>query len=365
MAPILKIGEILVQQGLISVGQLGQALQAQGLHGGRLGTNLVEMGFVSEEQLATTLSRQLNLPYVDHSQVANIPPEVIAQVPRQIAEKYRAVPLKVTGKTLHVCTSDPNNLAALDELGFKLDCPIKIYLATEVALNYALEMYYGVPRERRNLTVSGTPVVDATFVQLADESTPLPAGGSSMSRTDFLNVQRTADFATGAPESAQKVDYADKLIRVNDRRQLLECIRSFLGTIWPKAVILGISHGAVVGIGGVRLDVAPERIAQLHQPIVEQSLLADLLQGRKVIHRDVIDDPMLVSVCSHVDMPTQHITIIPILDDHSVVMIAIGQGLDLARVKLGFPRALRFVAQVARVLQILKLKEEILRIEKT
>ena len=76
----LRIGELLIQAGLITASQLQSALTAQRIFGGRLGTNLVEHGFVSEVDLARVLARQLGITMVDPGALADIDPRLIALV---------------------------------------------------------------------------------------------------------------------------------------------------------------------------------------------------------------------------------------------------------------------------------------------
>src|SRR5689334_22216766 len=123
----LKLGELLIARGLLTSEQLGQALQGQSIFGGKLGTNLVEMGFVTEEQIAAALSQQLGLPCAKPQWVANIPRDVIACLSKDMAERYRAIPLRKEGRELHVALADPQNLDRVDEMAFTLGCPVRPY----------------------------------------------------------------------------------------------------------------------------------------------------------------------------------------------------------------------------------------------
>src|SRR5881392_642859 len=105
-----RLGELLIARGLLTPEQLGQALQGQSISGGKLGTNLVEMGFVTEDQIADSLSQLLGLPCARPQSVANIPRDVIAHLPKELAERYQAIPLKKEGRELHVGLADPQNL---------------------------------------------------------------------------------------------------------------------------------------------------------------------------------------------------------------------------------------------------------------
>src|SRR5689334_20446831 len=113
------------------------------------------MGAITDEDLARCLSEQLNVPYVRPQALGAIPKEVIAKLPRKLAEKYRIVPLRFAPGELHLCMADPQNFSKLDELRFALNAQIHPYVITEVTMNYALERYYGIRREVRLRDISG------------------------------------------------------------------------------------------------------------------------------------------------------------------------------------------------------------------
>src|SRR5436190_24296263 len=99
---MLRLGELLVSHGLITSEQLEDALFAQRQFGGRLGTNLVELGFVSDGELANILSEQLKVPCAKPEVLASVPTDVVTRFPAALASKYRAVPLRYQAGELHL-----------------------------------------------------------------------------------------------------------------------------------------------------------------------------------------------------------------------------------------------------------------------
>ena len=90
----LRLGELLVGEGLITRAQLDSALTAQQIFGGRLGTNLVEHGFVNEVDLARLLAKQLDVPMVDPNALAEVDDRVLALIPGDLAREYAVVPFR-------------------------------------------------------------------------------------------------------------------------------------------------------------------------------------------------------------------------------------------------------------------------------
>ncbi len=112
-----RLGEILVEAGLVDEDQLQQALVHQAAHGGRLGSVLVALGFLSEEQLESNLSQQLGI-MVREVESIDPSPRVLGMVPEAMMRKHEAIPLRLEGRDLVVGMVDPTNQLAIDELIF-------------------------------------------------------------------------------------------------------------------------------------------------------------------------------------------------------------------------------------------------------
>ena len=141
--PQPKLGELLVERGLISAEELRGALTEQKRTGEWLGSVLTRLGVVSNEQLLPVLAEQVGMPYVrlDHRRV---PPEVLAKVPPKFASHYHLMPLALTGKTLEVAIVDPFDVQTLDELRLLLDCDVAPVLASQQEIEDAIQRHYGV-----------------------------------------------------------------------------------------------------------------------------------------------------------------------------------------------------------------------------
>jgi MshEN domain len=149
----LKLGEAMVKEGLITNDTLARALERQIIFGGRLGTNLIEMGAISEENLARFLGRVLGVPYAGPAQFEEVPQDALEAVKAELVEKYIIFPLKKERSRLHLAMKDPNDIAMVDELRFVLGTEIKGYIASEIRILYALEKYYGIKRDLRYVSI--------------------------------------------------------------------------------------------------------------------------------------------------------------------------------------------------------------------
>ena len=138
-----KLGEILVNNNLITKEQLAHALEEQKQAGSqvRLGTVLTRNGVISEEDLVSFLSRQYGVPSINLGEV-EIDPAVIKCVPVDVAQKYQMVPVNRAGGTLILAMSDPSNIFAIDDIRFMTGFNIEVVVAPESAIKHAIDKYY-------------------------------------------------------------------------------------------------------------------------------------------------------------------------------------------------------------------------------
>ncbi|MFT5311569.1 MAG: MSHA biogenesis protein MshE, partial [Paraglaciecola sp.] len=143
MSPKIKIrlGDLLLQKGIISEQQLSQTLAAQKKSGRKLGAILVEFGFVSEQQLLSFLSQHFNVPLIDIPQY-NVSPKTVILLPEVQARRYRALVLADEGDHLLVGMSDPGDLAGIDILSRMLAKIIKVAVVSDSQLYEAFDTFY-------------------------------------------------------------------------------------------------------------------------------------------------------------------------------------------------------------------------------
>src|SRR5205809_205055 len=137
----VRIGELLLKEKLITAEQLQQALGQQKSNGGKLGYNLVKMGFVKDEQITTLLSKQYGVPSINLAQF-KIDPTIVKLVPTETARKYQVIPLSRSGSTLTIAMTDPTNVFAMDDIKFMTGYTVEPVVASEVAITDAVEKYY-------------------------------------------------------------------------------------------------------------------------------------------------------------------------------------------------------------------------------
>ena len=141
-----KLGEILVRENLISPQCLREALDHQREHGGRLGFNLVKLGFVSDDMITAVLSRHYGIPSVN-LELFSIEPSVLRLIPQEVAQKHSVLPLSRVGATLTLAMVDPTNVFALDDVKFMTGLNVEPVVVAEGSVQLAIAKYYGSSRE--------------------------------------------------------------------------------------------------------------------------------------------------------------------------------------------------------------------------
>ncbi len=137
----VRIGDLLVKEGLISREQLQKALDEQRQSGTRVGYNLVKLGYLQENELTRYLARQFKMPAVDLSKF-EVDPKIVKLVPADLAVKHLVLPLKRDGRTLTVAMADPSNLGVIEDLKFITRYDIFPVIAGEFTLKNVVEKHY-------------------------------------------------------------------------------------------------------------------------------------------------------------------------------------------------------------------------------
>lgn len=142
-----RLGDLLVEEGIITEAQVEQALAAQKSTGRKLGDTLIELGFLSEQQMLSFLSQQLAIPLIDLSR-ANVDVEAVQLLPEVHARRLRALVIGRQGDTLRVAMSDPADLFAQESLLGQLgDYALEFVVASERQLVDGFDRYYRRTKE--------------------------------------------------------------------------------------------------------------------------------------------------------------------------------------------------------------------------
>src|SRR5947209_16687236 len=165
-----RLGDLLVREKIITQDQLEKATKAQREAGpsARLGSTLVKLGFVTDEEVTNFLSRQYGVPAIN-LQYFEIDSAVVKLVPEETAKRYQILPLSRVGASLTIAMVDPTNVFAMDDIKFMTGFNIEPVVASESAIMDAIDKAYSHPQSEENVDELLASMVDEADVELQAE----------------------------------------------------------------------------------------------------------------------------------------------------------------------------------------------------
>ena len=213
-----RLGQLLVRAGVLDAGSLAKALVEHERNGKPLGMTLVELGFVSEQVMVSTLGHQLGLPI---ARIASWPvnPELRELVPAEIAEKHRCLPLALkdegTVQSLYLAMADPSDLECLEEVRLATGREVRIVLVAPSEMDAALVRYYrgaepAPPAPRAAAETPERTPEDPAFLHhwsvSRDELLALLADDSAIPQALAASAESGADAERSASEARVQLD---------------------------------------------------------------------------------------------------------------------------------------------------------------
>jgi type IV pilus assembly protein PilB len=181
-----RLGDLLVKEKIITPDQLDKALKTQREAGpnSRLGSTLVHLGFVSDEEVTNFLSRQYGVPAIN-LQYFEIDSSVVKLIPEETAKRYQILPLSRVGASLTIAMVDPTNVFAMDDIKFMTGFNIEPVVASESAIMEAIDKAYGGSQESANVDDLLASMGEEADVELQSEQDDI----------DLAELEKSADEA--------------------------------------------------------------------------------------------------------------------------------------------------------------------------
>ena len=406
-----RLGDLLITEKLLTTSQLEEAIEAQCLYGGRLGTSIIELGFLSEEEIARTLSRKLHLPYIAPKLLMKIPAEVIALVPQRLAWKHQAIPCRLEKKRLYLAMADPTNLTIIDALAFRLGFIIVPVVVPEIRLMLALQKYYQLElsirfqalsqklaSRNRKVPVPAAPEQKAkeTILEVADEdildpdaideeSLPLLGENESFDMLsdeeyqELINLPKylrtnteESHLNTGAdPRATREVQklqlkeqqpfgrFCNRLTSADNRDDIADAIIDYLAPMNAGVALLMVKDGEAIGWKGVYKGTPLPDFEQLQIPLNQPSLLQTVTESQSYYLGPLPKQVNNILLSSRVSpLPPKSILLMPLmLRGRLVSLLYLQEFSDNIREQL--PDYQKLITKVTMAFEILILKNKI------
>ena len=390
-----RIGEALIEKGLIAPAQLETALKNQLILGGHLGTCLLELEFVDEEQLGKVLTEVLGVPYASPAMLRRIPESVIRALPKRLVAEYRAVPIGFKDSTLHVAMMDPRDLRALDVLAFGSGYKIAAWIAPEVRIVEAMERHYDIPRSVRYIAIAravsrlteasgetppststpfGETYISGTnkdadlgnfdaeygygrsWVEIADELCG-PEGSQPASPAASLVPPRTSPQS--APPACTLSEVAGRLCAADDKDEIARAILDYASRTMPRCLLFAVRNGEASIWSGAGFPGAASGAASPRFPIHGAGIF-HLLLGNEHYLGPLADDPRHKTFYRALGAePPAEIFLAPVHLSDRLVALVLGDGGPGGRITGDARDPLKLVSMLALSLSLLVLKKKI------
>ncbi len=378
-----RLGEILLERSFIDVAELDTGLEACHHRGGRLGTHLLNFGFVDEPALLKALAEQLDVPSVSLEELRRAPDALRRMVPLDVARRLQVVVFDRNGADLSVAMTAPRDPAILAEVLSHVDMIIKPHVATEVAILTALsevgkevpaplpgetDSTRGVSRANESDVVHGADLEEwqslwsPPALQAKDllrprqnrtpESVPLAATFPGLAPVPAGNVMR-AEKLDNETFSAMlgNAQHRDEVGRILLRRASAIVERCYLLAVYSDQIVGWLAHGS-----GVVLEDVQSVVVSADKP----SILSKI-KGPRVFHGRVEPGPVNDDLLHAFGEPNPgDIAILPVMVKNRVVAHLVGDVPGSTIPKEGLDQLLKAVQKAGVAFEILIMKKKFL-----
>ncbi|MCD4812535.1 Flp pilus assembly complex ATPase component TadA [bacterium] len=193
-----RIGEMLLDEEIITEEQLKECLQEQKVTGEKVGEVMVRKDYVTLEVLMAFLGNQMGVPYISLSEMKNVPQALLKLIPEQLMRTQHVIPVSKKGNTLILAMVDPTNVFVTDDIKMTTRCELELRLSSEKEIKSALDNYFGFREEDTGELVKASTSDDAFGVA--------PAGMNAQPAKVSPAAPSMSSMASAAEAAAPQMD---------------------------------------------------------------------------------------------------------------------------------------------------------------
>jgi hypothetical protein len=330
----LKLGELLLKEKMVTPAQLEEALRNQMVYGIRLGSSLVEMGYVDEEALARLLSRKLGVPSVGRKELAEIPKDLIRNFPRNLVKSHHVIPLKLEGNRLSLAMTDPTDFNAINEVGFVTGHVVLPHIAPDVQISWALAKYfrlssgqmrYQMVADQHRRTGASEPAKPATITmpgysetgELLNVTIPAEFEGFAQLNDDALDdLFRVPEDSSRYTVDRLSMDFAG----ARTRDDVANVFINYLGQEFTAGALFIVRGNRAVGWRGVTGGERVKGFADLSLLLSKPSVVRDVVESRTYSLGSLVMTPENRQLLKALNLPPEtSLLVLPVIMLNKVV----------------------------------------------
>ncbi|MFO8056368.1 MAG: hypothetical protein R6V10_03635 [bacterium] len=285
-----RLGDILIKRGQISSDQLDQTVQCQILFGGRLGINLLELGFITKEGLREVLEEKYETGSVRREDFQDISQDVASLVSAETAIKHKLIPLRRQGDTLEVAMLDPQRESSIQAITEVSSLKVEPKVALEIDIAWALEKYYGIKREARLINLD-------QWLSLQDEmrrqpekkkkkAAPPPPEGIFPDPQDITAMEGIPQSLDEFWDRVGRTAYPDyhlptvikELQNAQTRDEIAKIVVEFASLIFERTMVFVVNQDMLMGLDARGSDIDQRTALALMLPLSRRSMFKTVLE---------------------------------------------------------------------------------------
>ncbi len=370
-----RLGELLLNEKLITPEQLDEALENQAIFGIKLGSSLIELGVITDAQLCRFLSEKLGVPAVSPRVMSSVPPGVLALVPAQLAGKHRVVPISIDGKRLALAMTDPTDFEAIDEVAFVTGCVIYPHIVPDVRITSALSKYYQIRGDIRYLRIEEE-------LSSKRRTSPGTEAGSKTAKIDFPMMNESGELRTveiplefegfaNLPDDIHATELNEverysvdqlsiEFASAKNRDQIATVFIKYLGQEFSGGALFIIRGTMAVGWRGTAAGKRLEEIENLTILLSKPSVMREVLETRQFSMGTLIQTPENRQILKTLrTLSTTPLLVVPIIMLNKVVAVVVVSG-EMEALGKRLPELQRVVYKASLAFEMLILKNKIL-----
>lgn len=358
------LGQRLIREGLITPGQLEEALRNQSIFGYRLGSSLIEMGYLKEEDLMRVLSRKTGVPFIGRKELSSVPKEVIRCFSRSLAIRYHAFPFQLEHNSLKLAMADPNDLEAIQEIAFITGHVVQPYVSTDVIISRAHERYYPAENDGQlNTLIPADP--QETGAASAHEGC-CPAENDGQPNALIPADSKKTGEASEAPlqmEESQDISpdrIAGDLIAASSRDDVADQIIGYIAREFMTGALFIVRKKVAVGWREAHDGEVADSCTEQSLDLSEPSVLRDVVETKSCCHDTLINTPQNRQILELLTMTSSTpLFAAPIsIRNQAVALVLVAAERDDSDPRL--TRLLKLVKQAGLAFEMLIIKNKIL-----